>query len=144
VPAEVAVTEESVTTPINEVAGLVQVPLVSGFAVQLDQCSLDLGMTTDAIDLAWLDAHSGDEAVCHPAGNLEQAGLSSGSVQGDCSLDQVSGAVQLVSPLELDEPFAREMHLEVGVEITIWLLRRAEQLLRRNQLVRQSLFDGLV
>jgi hypothetical protein len=115
-----------VTTPINEVAGLVQVPFVSGLAVQLDQCALDLGMPADAIDLAGLDADGSDDAIRRLAGNLEQAGVTRGSVQCDGSLDQVSGAVQFVSPLELDEPFAREMHLKVGVEIAVWLLRLAQ------------------
>ena len=42
-------------------------------------------------------------------------------------MDQVPSAVQLVSPLQLDEPLAWESHLEVGVEVAVGLLGVAKQ-----------------
>jgi hypothetical protein len=54
-------------------------------------------------------------------------------------LDQVSGAVELVSPRQLDEPLPGESHLEVRVEVSIGLLGVAEQPLGRDQLLTQPI-----
>jgi hypothetical protein len=49
----------------------------------------------------------------------------------------MSCAIELMSPLQLDEPFARESHLEVRVEVAIGLLGVAEQPLGLGQLLAQ-------
>jgi hypothetical protein len=52
-------------------------------------------------------------------------------------LDQMSSAVELVSPLQLDEPLSGESHLEVRVEVAVGLLRITEQPLDLGQLLAQ-------
>ena len=52
-------------------------------------------------------------------------------------LDQVSSAVELVSPRQLDEPLPGESHLKVRVKVSIGLLGVAEQPLGLGQLLAQ-------
>ena len=94
-------------------------------------------MSAHAIDLARLGAERVDDQVRHAPSHLEEAWVAGGSVQRHGRLDQVSGAVELVSPLQLDEPFAGESHLEVRVEIAVGLLGVAEQPLGLGQLLAQ-------
>src|SRR5215211_4631997 len=122
VPAEPAVAEQAGAAPIDEVSGLLQIPLVPGFPVQLDKSAFDLWVAADAIDLAWLGAHRVDDEASH----LQEPGAARGPVQSDGGLDEMTGAVQLVSPLELNEPFTRKPDLEVGVQVAVRLLRGTE------------------
>src|SRR6187200_3196176 len=127
VPAEPTVAEQSVPTPVDEVAGSFQVWLNAGLPIELNQCGLNLGVSTDAVDLAPVCAECVPYQVRHPPSYLEQTWVGGGPVQRHGRLDQVSGAVQLVSPLQLDEPLAGEPHLEVGVEVAVGLLGVAKQ-----------------
>src|SRR5919112_333322 len=106
VSAELAVAEQAVAAPIDEVTGL-------------------------------LGAEGVDDEVRHPASQLQEPGVAGGPMQSDGGLDEMPGAVQLVSPLELKEPFTRKPDLEVGVQVAVRLLRGTELLLGLGQLVPQ-------
>ena len=95
-------------------------------------------MSANAVDLARLGAECVHDQVGNPPSHLEQVRVAGGPVQRHGRLDQVTGAVQLVSPLQLDEPFAGESHLEVRVEVAVGLLGVAEQPLGLGQLLAQS------
>ena len=87
-------------------------------------------MAADAVDLAVLGAERARDQVGGPAGEVEQACVARGAVQGDRGLDQVPDAVELVTPLELLESLAGEPHLEVRVQIPVVLLNSGQQQVR--------------
>ena len=84
-------------------------------------------MSANAVHLARLGAERVYDQVRHPPSHLEQARVTGRPMQRHRRLDQVSGAVELVSPRQLDEPLPGESHLEVRVEVAIGLLGVAEQ-----------------
>ena len=79
-------------------------------------------MSTYAIDFARLRAERVNDQVRNAPSHLEKADIASGPVQRHGRLDEVPNAVELVSPLQLDEPFAGKSHLEVRVEVAVGLL----------------------
>ena len=133
VGAEAVAAEQLVPAPVDEAARGVEVALLARLAVELDQGRLDLGVPVDPVDPARPGPEGGHDQVGDATGDVEEPGVGVGAVQGDGGLDQVAGAVELVTPGQLDKALAGEVHLEVGVEVAVLGLRGLEQPDRRGQ-----------
>ena len=109
----------------KEVGGQVQIAALARLAVELDQRSLDFGMTGRALSLAGPedDVDVVGEALRH----VQQPRVAGGAVKGDRGLHQMPGAVELVAVVQV-RPAALRLHdLPVGVQIAVGLLRGLDQ-----------------
>ncbi|CAM5650614.1 hypothetical protein SGRIM119S_03971 [Streptomyces griseorubiginosus] len=121
--------QQAVSEPVDEVAGQFQVAPLAGLPVQLHEGGLDLGVAVDAVDGLAAVRRSEDrvdvvgELACH----VQEFGAAGGPVVGHRGLDQMSGAVQLVTPAQLLVPLAALAELEPRVEVAVVLLGRGHK-----------------
>ena len=112
VPTEAAVTEQPVPVPVDEVGSCREVALVTGLAVELDQRRLDLGVAADAVDLPRFAPEAVHHQVGESPGHLQQTTVARRAVHCHRRLDQMTRTVELMTPVELDEPLTRKADLK--------------------------------
>ena len=93
--------DQAVATGFEEIGGEVDIAPVPGGAAKFDQGQFDLFVAVGAGSLAGLGRSEGlDEQIGEAGGDGQQRCLAGGPEVGNGSLDQVSGAVELVGASE--------------------------------------------
>jgi hypothetical protein len=119
--AALAVGERRAPAPLDEPAGLLEVALLAGDAVELDERHLDLRMPAHALVAAV------PERLAHVVGgaprDLGQPVLPAGPQPRDRGLDEVAVAVELVPPLEVAVAMLAPAVAEARVQVPVLLLR---------------------
>ena len=109
------------STPLEQIAGEIQIAAVAGGAVQLDQRHFEFRMPRKRGPLPRAEVlhHIIGEADAH----IEQLAAARGAVIGDGGLDQVAHAVKLVRAVHFGEALGRALAGPVGVQIAAGFLR---------------------
>ena len=95
-PARIRLAQALVPAGVDLKARLLQVASFAGFAVELDQGHLDLGVAVRPVQLAAPLAEGGADQVGEAARDPKRPVRAGHSMVGDRGLEEVSGAVQLV------------------------------------------------
>ena len=120
---------------VDKVGGQVEIALLAGGMIELDQRQLDLLMAAVTALLPFLAAKNRGDIVGVATDHVEQRSLPGRLVVSDAGLDQVPGAVQLVVVAQVRPTVLLLDCRVVGVDIAVGLLRRHIQ---RDDLVYQG------
>ena len=120
-PAQRDVGEGAVPAPVEEQPRLLGVPRLVQRPAQLGQAHLDLRVAADALHTVGAERRA--DVVRSPPRRLDQGVRTAGPHPGDRGLQQVAGAVQLVTHLQVGVPRRLAGVPEAGVQVPVVVLR---------------------
>ncbi len=122
-------TEPAAPSVLEEERGQVEVAPLAGLAIELDQRHLDLRVP----GRGHLPARAEErvQIVREALGDRQEPVVPGGSTERDGGLDEMAGAVELVSVGEVGPALARLRHGVERVDVAVGALRRGHQVDRR-------------
>ena len=113
---------------IDEVFGQIKIPLLVCRPVQLDQCQLDFFVAAVTTLLAWIRAKHRRDVINIPPHHVEKLAFTGRLKVSDCAFEHVPGAIEFVLVAEVCKAVHRLDHGKMGVQVTVRLLRRGNQI----------------
>ncbi len=112
---------------LNEIFHHVEIALLLRDVVQPHQRQLDFRVSRIAVQLRLAWAKHAVDMVRQPAHHVQQAALSGSLEIRHARFNHMSGAVQFVAFRQIGPALLGGFHREIGIEITIFALRRRDQ-----------------